>query len=117
MFTYLGFDDRFMFHEKVSYRLGIDDHYILLAAAALEVFFLWRLAGAPVLRSRAGTYLALGVLFFGIMLFIDACLPHEMVLRLSLEDLAKMWGTVFFFRFAWEVFCQQIDRLRPSQSQ
>ncbi len=101
MFALLGFDDRFLVHEKLSFRLGILDHYVLLVWAAVELALL-----ALFFRRRDFTVTELGtfgaaVAMFGVMLAIDALAPERMLLRLSIEDLAKSWSGALFFCFAW----------------
>ncbi len=50
------------------------------------------------------------------MLFIDACVRHDMVLRLSLEDLAKTWASLLFFSFAWPLCVERTRDLKhPAQ--
>jgi len=114
MFSFLGFDDRFQFHEKVAWRLEIGDHYIILIAATVESLFLVLLGGRPLLKSKANKYLCLGILLFAVMLGIDAFVQHDLVLRLSAEDLAKTWASAFFYLFAWETCMQQINRLKAA---
>lgn len=110
VFGYLALDDRFKVHERVAFRLGIGDHFILLAVAVFQVLCL--LSAWPTLSARAKRYLLGGASLFVLMLFFDACVPHDMVLRLSIEDLAKTWATVCFFLFGWESVQNCIVRLR-----
>ncbi len=111
VFAVLGCDDRFLLHEKLSYRLGIGDHYVLLAIAALELAALWSWRRWRVLEDRAGKRLAVGAALFTAMIVIDGWFPHEMVLRLSLEDLLKTWAGLFFFLFGWQLL---MERIRPT---
>lgn len=112
IFGFMAFDDRFQFHEKVSYRLGIADHYVLLAVVAVEVVLLTiyaRPRRLPHLLPRHSIiWFAVGVLLFGVMLFIDALVPHMMVLRLSTEDLAKTWSAAAFFASGWTAAAHQL---------
>ena len=112
VFAFLGFDDRFAFHESAAWRLGIGDHFVLLAVAVAEVAFLLLLGGAVIFRRPAGTYLAVATVLFVVMIFIDACVPHDLVLRLTFEDLAKTWSALCFFLFSWEI-CFSSIRDRP----
>ncbi len=112
VFFWLGCDDRFKFHENVAERLGIGDHFVLLVVAAFQIAFLLALGGRTVLRGRRLVYMALAVVFFVVMTVFDALVPHEMLLRLTLEDLAKTWATLFFFLFAWENCCRRIHLLK-----
>jgi hypothetical protein len=101
IFALLGFDDRFLLHERLGFRLNVPDHYVLLVWAAAEVGLL-ALFFRPkdFTRVELGTFAA-AVGLFGVMLAIDALAPERMVLRLSLEDLAKTWSAALFFLFAW----------------
>jgi hypothetical protein len=112
VFAFLGFDDRFMFHEWAAYRLNIEDHFILMAVVALDVLAIALLADRQVYAGRTGRFFALAVGFSTVMLIIDATFPDQMVLRLSLEDLSKTWGALFFFLFAWERMLGDIAQLR-----
>ena len=56
--------------------------------------------------------LVVAALLFTAMLFIDAVLPHEMWLRLSLEDLCKLWACVFFGLYAWEILLVELPELQ-----
>ena len=110
MFALLAFDDRFQLHERLGYRLGFPDHYVMLAWAAAGVGLLllyWR--SPHVSRRLTGLFLA-GTGLFAVMLGFDALAPHDMVLRLSLEDLAKTWAAAMFFAFAWEAARLQLGR-------
>ncbi|MGQ0589478.1 MAG: hypothetical protein ACT4N8_08095 [Sphingosinicella sp.] len=102
LFALLAADDRFQVHERLGWRLGIPDHYVLVA---------WGLAGLallaaycrPVLVSpRAAVLFAAGAALFGASFAIDAFAASDAWLRLSLEDLAKSWGAAMFFAFGWE---------------
>lgn len=120
IFAFLGLDDRFKAHEYLARHLGVGDHYVLLGVAAMEVVFLVVLGGRTVLQSRAARCLYGASLLFAGMLFFDACVQHDMVLRLSLEDLAKTWANLLFFSFAWLICVERIEDLkraaqRPSQ--
>lgn len=101
VFALMGFDDRFLVHEKLSFRLNTQDHYVLLVWVAVDLVLL-----ALFFRRRDFTPAQLGVLMaaaalFAVMLGVDVLMPERMVLRLSIEDLAKTWSAAFFFCFAW----------------
>lgn len=112
IFGFLGCDDRFKFHEKMAEILGIGDHYILLATGTAEGLFLVWLGRTALQDRRARNILGLAVSLFAVMLFFDACVPHDMVLRLSLEDLAKTWATFCFWMFGWSILFDQLHQLR-----
>ncbi|EDN67519.1 hypothetical protein BGP_5886 [Beggiatoa sp. PS] len=49
------------------------------------------------------------------MVVIDALFPSKMVLRLSLEELTKLWADICLFLFAWEILIHQIRQLKCSE--
>ena len=112
IFGFLGFDDRFKFHEEVGEWFGIGDHFVLATVALLEVAFLIWLAGPRVLQGRTSDFLRAAVALFALMFVIDALGPHDMRLRLSLEDLFKTWSGVCFFLFGWSIYTRCLDTLR-----
>ncbi len=113
IFAVMGFDDRFQVHEKVAARLGdIPDHFVLGAIAAVEVVFLLAFADRALLREAAGRWFVAGAVGFAVMLTIDATFPEDMRLRLSLEDLAKLWAAGCFVLFAWSMMERELRRLR-----
>jgi hypothetical protein len=50
------------------------------------------------------------------MMFADVILPYNMFMRLSIEDLAKLWSAVFLFKFAWDTCTEKIDALKGDPS-
>ncbi len=94
----------------MAWRLETWDHYVLITVGLGEVALLW-LLGRQFLQGRAKLFLILACLLFGVMLFFDALAPHFMPLRLSLEDLAKTWSSLFFLLFAWEIHLDQVRAL------
>jgi hypothetical protein len=81
---------------------------------AFNVLAIAVLADREAFAGLPGRFFALAVGFSTVMLVIDAKFPGEMVLRLSLEDLSKTWGALFFFLFAWERMLGDIAKLRVS---
>lgn len=113
VFGYLGFDDRFLIHEWLGGKAGINDALIIFSFGMLEVTLLLLLGeftGERMKQSRRYIYLA--ALFFSFMVFIDALVPRELVPRLSLEDLSKTWAGVFLFMFAWTIYYSKINNLK-----
>lgn len=110
VFAFLGCDDRFKLHENLAFRLETEDHYSLIAIGVAEALLLFVL-GRSFLRGRAGLFLAAACVLFCVMLLFDAVVPHEMRLRLSLEDLAKTWSSLFFFLFSWEILNDRVCAL------
>lgn len=112
IFGFLALDDRFLFHEKLGARLGIEDAFILLCFGVLEVILLLTLGNFIKRAKPAKRYIYAAATFFLSMFFFDAFLPQKMVLRLSLEDLSKTWADTFLFLFAWEIYCHNITILK-----
>lgn len=102
MFGLLAFDDRFQLHERIGYRLGIGDHYVMLVWAAAELALLGLYCRRRHVTVRMAAFFLAGAGCFALMMVFDALVPHDMVLRLSIEDLAKTWGAAMFFGFGWE---------------
>lgn len=99
---YMAFDDRFRFHEQLAAALQVHDPYIMATIALLNVavyIFLFRPSHFTLSMAIA---LTASAAFFFAMLVFDALMPHDMVLRLSLEDLCKSWSSFFFLHFGWE---------------
>jgi hypothetical protein len=109
MFTYFGFDDRFMIHEALYH-----GDLILTGLGFIELccLILW---GQLKTRPRqALLYLYVGVVWAVIMLSVDLILPSRLPLRLAGEDLAKLWGVVCLFFFAWEILMENIFTFKES---
>ena len=114
LFGYLGADDRFKIHEHLGWWLSVPDHFILITLALIEIFLLVTL-GRHLLTSRVLTFLMLACVFFVVMIAIDAWVPHDLLLRLTLEDLSKTWSALFFFLFSWSIFEQCLDDLMQTR--
>lgn len=120
LFVYLCVDERFMIHEYVGMWFGFDDALVLVVIAIVEAAVLLVLGD---LKSRSRTslfYLCVGAVFFGIMLLIDGLIPKRAALRLSFEDLSKVWAEVFLFLFAFGICRDAIaglkKRSRPAET-
>ena len=103
LFALLAADDRFQLHERIGWRLGVSDHYVLLTWAVAELAFLAVLYRPTLVSRRAAALFMAGTALFGIMFVIDAFVPAAAPMRLSAEDLAKAWGAAMFFGFGWEM--------------
>jgi hypothetical protein len=110
IFGYLGFDDRFMVHERVGGETS------LLFIGMAEAYCLWKYGRVLEQRWQVKRFLILGVLFFGMMMAMDLFGPEYMLLRLSLEDLSKTWANVFFFSFAWTICLDRIHFIKSNSS-
>ena len=102
IFGLLAADDRFQLHERIGWRLGIGDHYVLLAWAVAELAFLAAFCRPALLTLKAALLFVAGASLFAIMFAVDAFVPAAAPMRLSIEDLAKSWAAAMFFGFAWE---------------
>ncbi len=109
MFTYLGFDERFLIHEHMGLWLGRNDAYLLLGLGLVEIGLLVWLGNLRQKPLAARYFLYTAAVFFAMMVVIDAKFPSQMVLRLSLEDLTKLWADVCLFLFAWKILAQHIS--------
>lgn len=112
IFGYLGCDDRFLFHENIANFLNIHDALILLGIGLAEIVFLFMYGEIRKQPNFIKKDLIVAVFLFGIMIVIDAFLPSQLRLRLSVEDLAKLWADVFLFLFAWDICCLKINQLK-----
>jgi hypothetical protein len=117
MFAYLGFDERFLIHETIGLWLGRNDAYLLLGLGLVEIGLLVLLGNLREKPKTARYFLYSAAVFFAMMVVIDAKFPSQMVLRLSLEDLTKLWADVCLVLFAWEILRQHIHRLSANSSQ
>lgn len=112
LFIYLGLDDRLRLHELIGGDLGINDAFIILGFGILEIGLIVFLGDLGKRPRRVRIYLYVAAILFGVMVFVDAFLPRHMILRLSCEDLSKMWADVFLFLFAWEICLNHIAQLK-----
>jgi hypothetical protein len=112
IFFFLGVDDRFMMHEGLSDTVGFKDWIFFGILGGLEAYCLL-VQGRLFQRGRKALLnIFIAGVFFGLMMFADVFLPHNMVLRLSIEDLSKLWSAFFLFKFAWDTCAEKIERLK-----
>jgi len=116
IFFWLGFDDRFQFHEKASALLKIRDEWILLAVAGVELALLLKYSRIYLSRTAIRHFISASILFVG-MIIIDGLFPHDLVLRLSSEDILKTWACFQFALAAWSSVQFQIRSLRDGGEQ
>lgn len=110
IFFVLGVDDRFLIHEQIGQKTGIEDAFILLAIGVMELGFLFTL-GRELLRKPAILFpLLFGGGFFFIMVVIDAFVPSRTPLRLSAEDLTKLWACFCLFLYGWNTLILYLKR-------
>ncbi len=114
VFGYLGADDRFLLHERLSDVVPLHDTLILVVVGALEAAALALWGDLPRRSGRARVYLLLAAVLFVVMAAIDAFAPSELMLRLSFEDLSKVWASLFLFLFSWEILEIHVRELRAA---
>jgi hypothetical protein len=102
IFSYLGFDDRFKFHEIIEQKFNLEDFLILGFIGLCELLFLFWLGEIHKQKRILLLYLAIAGICFFIMQVIDSFFPHEARLRLSFEDLFKVWSSLFLLFFSWK---------------
>ncbi len=117
LFSFLGFDDRFLIHEMLGKWLHHNDAYIMLGYGFIEIGLLLALGRLRHKPLSALYFLAAGAGFFAIMVVIDALFPSGLQLRLSLEELSKLWGGICLSLFAWELLWQEIQWLKSTAVQ
>ena len=102
IFIYLALDERFMIHERAAFVLGIHDAFPLIGVAVVELFVLWKFQALnPDKPGRRLIYIS--ATLFALMMLIDAFGGSDRVLRLSLEDLTKLWAIFCLFLYSWRV--------------
>lgn len=103
LFLLLAFDDRFQLHERLGYRLGVGDHYVMVVWAAAQLAILLLLCRPrTVSLEAAALFIAAGGCFVVMMIF-DVFVAHDAALRLSIEDLAKTWAAALFLAASWSL--------------
>jgi len=107
-FAYFGFDDRFMVHESL-YKGDL----LLLGLGFIELYCLVFWGQLSTRPRRALIYLYAGIAWAGVMFSVDFLLPS----RLPLRYLAKLWGIVCLFFFAWEILMVKIATLQGTQAE
>ncbi len=112
IFTYLGFDEQFLLHERIGAWLGRNDAYLLLGLGIVELGLLFKLGQLSQRPPKIRNFLFTAAILFGCMIVIDALLPSsKLQFRLSLEDLSKLWADVFLFLFGFEIFLQKLRNI------
>ena len=117
VFAYLGFDDRFLIHERIGTVTGIDDHYVLLAVAGLNGLSLLFLGRRYLLNLRTLAPLFFAGAAFGMMTVFDGFVPLDAKLRLSIEDLLKVWAGFGFLIFSWSILSLRFEEAQRASEQ
>ena len=116
VFAWLGLDDRFRIHEYIAEHGGFGDHFVLLAVGFVELLCLAVLGWRIIFRRTVLLWLGSAALLFLVMLFFDAVVPHDALLRLSVEDVAKTWAALCFCLFAWNILSDRIEHFAQSRT-
>jgi hypothetical protein len=112
MFVYFALDELCMIHELVGLRFGVNDALIILGLGLVELMLVVGLGELRTMKPRAKRLLCTAVVLFFFMWCIDAFAAKRAFLRLSLEDLFKLWAIVFFFLWALQICRDRIDDLK-----
>lgn len=112
IFLYLGIDERFMLHEWWGELLDKNDAYFVLLPGVLILASLYFWGAMERQSWRAKLYLLLAAAFFAVMVVFDVIVPDQMLWRLSIEDLTKLWSDICLLLFAWEIFKQRIEQIK-----
>jgi hypothetical protein len=112
MFVYFALDELFMIHELAGLRFGFNDAFYILGLGFVEIIFVVWLGELGSMGRRARRLLVTGVVLFAGMWFVDAYAPKRAFLRLSFEDLFKLWAIVFFFMWALQICRDRIEDLK-----
>ena len=101
IFGFLLLDERFMIHERLGGILGVNDAFILLGLGLIELFLLFKIGDIVLTKNSKTIAIVLAGFSFAVMIFIDAFVPSELTLRLSIEDLSKTWACFFLFLYSF----------------
>ncbi len=112
IFGYLGADDRFLLHERLSDIVPLHDTLILVVVGVFEVAALALWGDLPKRSRLARLCVLLAAVLFLAMAVIDAFVPSELTLRLTFEDLSKAWAAWFLFLFSWQILTARVVELQ-----
>lgn len=112
LFLYLALDERFMLHERIGFVLGIRDAYPLLLVAIAEAFLLLYFKEIRIASIKWKSTLVMGAVCFSIMVIIDTFAPLNSPLRLSFEDLFKLWGIFFLFKYSCAKYLIWVQKIK-----
>jgi hypothetical protein len=85
---------------------------LLLGIGIIELVLLFGLGKLHQQPSRARYWLISAAILFALMVIIDAKFPSQMVLRLSFEELTKLWAECCLILFSWEILTGHINQLK-----
>ncbi|MFT4540061.1 MAG: hypothetical protein ACI835_002510 [Planctomycetota bacterium] len=109
VFAYLACDDRFLIHEELGSRFNFEDALFLAAIGLFELVIIWRWGRLADRSPTARRILVMACAGFAAMIVIDAFLPSELMFRLALEDLCKLWAGTLLLLFHWELYDQWLS--------
>jgi hypothetical protein len=112
LFLYLAIDERFILHESIGGFIGFNDALILLLIAFVQLVVFMYFKDFIKTLIYWNSPLVLGSICFVIMIIIDGFVPRDTNLRLSFEDLFKLWGIFFFFRYSYSVYDRLVKPVR-----
>lgn len=110
-----GLDERFVFHENIGPRLGIDDAAIVAGYPLLLIIVCWW-GRSELRRFRGNFWLAIPiVLSTGFFLYVDRFFPRAQSYRLLLEDGFKIVAVAWLFLLFFKCLLDELDRLVGTQ--
>ncbi len=115
-FLYLAADERLLIHEKLASMVGFEDAFFILGLGLVELVLLFAVGNVARQPWKVSGWLLPAGGFFGLMVFVDACLPEQMVGRLSVEDLSKTWAIFFLLNYAWQYAMKNTSFPTPKNS-
>ncbi|MFO8129536.1 MAG: hypothetical protein R6T99_06505 [Bacteroidales bacterium] len=114
IFFYMGFDDRFILHEKIGAVLSIDDAFVIIIFGIIEMLilvFYEKIQKQPLSRWK---YLLMAGIGFAIMAIADIkFIPLEAygINRTLLEDIPKTWAAFFLMLYPVDILLNRIRKL------
>ncbi len=100
IFLYLAADERFMLHERIGRVLGVSDNLPLLIVGLVEVGLLYKFQQLKWKNGKQFKLLFVGGILFMLMMLVDNFVPPQTILRLSVEDLLKLWAIFLLFQYS-----------------
>lgn len=106
-----GLDERFIWHERVGPRLGIEDAWIVAVYPLLLLTAAWW-GRREVFRFRRNAWLAVPIVLGSFAtICIDALYPGPRLFRLLMEDGSKIIATSCLFLLYFKCLLDELDRL------
>lgn len=102
LLIYLAADDRFLLHERFSQQFYLYSSIIILSVMVLNLFIYIILFRFKYFNNQMVKMLLITGSVSALAAGVDFFIPLNFPVRLSLEDLLKLWSAFFFLLFAWE---------------